>query len=78
MAKSVLILLRLAPSATDAAIHKKMFRSGTMTLMIINEEMNDIIKIVKSLEDLVDWYKVLAKQLEMKTKSKKVDFSVFY
>ena len=55
-----------------------MFRSGTMTLMIINEEMNDIIKIVKSLEDLVDWYKVLAKQLEMKTKSKKVDFSVFY
>ena len=79
MAKSVLILLRLttAPSATDAAIHKKMFRSGTMTLMIINEEMNDIIKIVKSLEDLVDWYKVLAKQLEMKTKSKKVHFSVF-
>ena len=57
MAKSVLILLRLttAPSATDAAIHKKMFRSGTMTLIIINEEMNDIIKIVKSLEELVNW-----------------------
>ena len=32
-----------------------MFRSGTMTLIIINEEMNDIIKIVKSLEELVNW-----------------------
>ena len=32
-----------------------MFRSGTMTLIIINEEINDIIKIVKSLEELVNW-----------------------
>ena len=32
-----------------------MFRSGTVTLIIINEEMNDIIKIVKSLEELVNW-----------------------
>ena len=32
-----------------------MFRSGTMTLIIINEEMNDVIKIVKSLEELVNW-----------------------
>ena len=32
-----------------------MFRSGTMTLIIINEEMNDIVKIVKSLEELVNW-----------------------
>ena len=36
-------------SATDAAIHKKIFGSGFTTLMISNEEVNDIMKIVKSL-----------------------------
>ena len=52
LAKSISILLGLtaAGSATDAAIHKKMFWSGTTTLIISNEEMNGIIKIVKSLE----------------------------
>ena len=41
LAKSVLIPLGLtaAASATDAAIHKKMFRSGTTTLIISNEEI---------------------------------------
>ena len=50
--KSVLIPLELtaAASATDAAIHKKMFGSGKTTL-ISNEEMNDIMEIVKSLEE---------------------------
>ena len=49
--KSVLIPLGLAAaSATDAAIHKKMFGSGMRTLIISNEELNDIIKIIKSLE----------------------------
>ena len=50
--KSVLIPLGLtaaAAAATYASIHKKMFRSGMITLIISNEEMNDIIKIVKSL-----------------------------
>ena len=54
LAKSVLIPLGLtaaaAASATDAAIHKKMFGSGFTILIISNEEMNDIMKIVKSLE----------------------------
>ena len=36
-------------SARDAAINKKMFGSCTTTLIISNEEMNDIMKIVKSL-----------------------------
>ena len=40
----------MAASATDAVIHKKMFGSGTATLIILNEEMNDIMKIVKSPE----------------------------
>ena len=53
LAKNVLIPLGLttAASATDAAIHKKMFGSGFTTLIISNEEMNDIMKIVKSLEE---------------------------
>ena len=37
-------------SATDAAIHKKMLGSGTTKLIISNEEMTDIMKIVRSLE----------------------------
>ena len=60
LAKRVLIPLGLtAASATDAAIHKKIFGSSRpsdlaspmTTLIILNEEMNDIIKIVKSLEE---------------------------
>ena len=53
LAKSVLIPLGLtaAASATDAVIHKKMFGSGNTTLIISNEEMNDIMKIAKSLEE---------------------------
>ena len=43
--------LTAAASATDAAIHKKMFGSGVTTLIISNEEMNDIMKRVKSLEE---------------------------
>ena len=37
-------------STTDATIQKKMFGSGT-TLIIYNEEMNGVMKIVKSVED---------------------------
>ena len=55
LAKSVLIPLGLtaaaAAAATDAAIHKKMFGCGTTTLIISNEKMNDIMKIIKSLEE---------------------------
>ena len=54
LAKSVLIPLGLtaAASAADAGIHKKILGSGnTTTLIISNNEMEDIIKIVKSLED---------------------------
>ena len=34
--------------ATDAAILKKMFGSDSITTVISNEEMNDIMKIIKS------------------------------
>ena len=53
LAKRVLIQLGLiaAASATDAAIHRKMFGSGRTALIISNEEMNDFMKIVKSVEE---------------------------
>ena len=52
LAKSVLIPLgSIAASATDAAMHKKMFGSGVTILIISNEETNDIMKVVKSLEE---------------------------
>ena len=61
LAKSVLIPLGLtaAASATDAAIHKKMFGSGcpselashTTTLIIFNEGMTDIMKVIESLKE---------------------------
>ena len=56
LAKSVLIPLGLtaAVSAADAGIHKKILGSGhnyNTTLIISNDEMDDILKIVKSLED---------------------------
>ena len=61
LAESIIIPLGLttAASATDSAIHKKMFGSGTrplhltmQTILIaLNEEKNDIMKIVKSLEE---------------------------
>ena len=43
--------LGLTAAATDAAVHKKMFGSGATTLIFSNEEMNDIMKIIKSLEE---------------------------
>ena len=54
LAKSVLIPLGLtrAASAADAGIHKKILGSGKITTLIVsNDEMHDVIKIVKSLED---------------------------
>ena len=50
LAKSVLIKLGLtaAAAAIDSAIQKKNFGSGTATLIISNEEMNDIMKIIQS------------------------------
>ena len=53
LAKSVLIPLGLtvAASAADAGIRKKILGSGNTTLIISNEEMGYIIKLVESLED---------------------------
>ena len=53
LAKSVLTSISLTSAALvkEAAINKKMFGSGTTTLIISNEEINDVMKIVKSFEE---------------------------
>ena len=52
LAKSVLIPLGLTAAATtDVAIQKKIFGWGMTALIISNEEMENIMKVVKSLEE---------------------------
>ena len=75
LAKSVLIPLGLTAVAlaTDAAIYKNMFGSGTTTLIISNKEMNDILKIIKSFEEsgLLIKRVIVLLQLKMKQKNKR-------
>ena len=54
LAKDVLVPLGMtaAASAIDAGIQKKIYGSGNTTLIISNEEMNDIMKILKLLKIL--------------------------
>ena len=51
LAKSVLLPSGLSAgmSAADATIQKRIYGSGTIALIISNEKMEDIMKIVKSL-----------------------------
>ena len=53
LVKNVLAPLGIsaAMSAIDGSIKKKMLGSGKTTLIISSDEMNDILKIVKSLEN---------------------------
>ena len=55
--------LTAAVSVVYVEIYKKVLGSGTITLIMSNKEMKDIIKIVKSLAD---------------SKNKKADFLVCY
>ena len=75
LAKSVLTPLGLAAaSATDAIIHKKIFGSGVTTLIISNEEMNGVIKIVKSLEESGLLIKGIAETIKSEAKGQKGGF----
>ena len=76
LAKSVLIPLGLtaAASAADPGIQKKILESGTTTLIISNDEMEDIIKIFKFLEDSGLLLKVVSETIQNETKNKKEDF----
>ena len=76
LTKNVLAPLGItaAASAIDAGIQKKIHGSGTTTLIILDEEMNGIMKIVQGLEDSNILLKGVTKQLKTKQKNKKRDF----
>ena len=76
VAKNILAPLGIttAASAIDAGIQKKIQGSGTTTLIISNEEMNDIMKIVQVLEDSSILLKGITKTIENETKEQKGGF----
>ena len=76
LAKNVLASLGItaASPAIDAGIRKKIHGSGTINLIISNEEINGIVKVVQALGDSKFYKKESLKQLKMKQKNKKEDF----
>ena len=76
LAKNVLDPLGIttAASALDAGIQKKIHGSGNKILIISNEEMNDIVKIVQALEDSNILLKEVTKTIENETKEQKGGF----
>ena len=76
LANSVLTPLGspLAASVTDASNHKKMFGSGATTFIISNEEMNDFMKIVKSLEESGLLIKSISERIKTEAKVQKEGF----
>ena len=73
LAKSVLIPLGLTAtaSATDAAVQRKIFESGMTKSIISNKEMNDIMKIVKSLEESILLIKSVTETIKNDAKEQK-------
>ena len=76
LAKNVLAPLGIAAgaSAIDAGIQNKIHDSGTTTLLISNEEMNDIMKIVQALEGSKILLKGVTKTIKNETKEQKEGF----
>ena len=75
LAKNVLAPLGLtaAMSAIDGSIQKKIREDG-VKLIIEQEDMNDIMKIIEALENSSILLKGVLKQLKMKLKDKEEDF----
>ena len=61
-------------SAIDAGIQKKIYGSGTRTLIVSNEEMNDIMKTIQALEDSNILLKGVTKTTKNETKEQKGGF----
>ena len=77
LGKNVLAPLGLTAdvSAIDGSIQKKMHGSGaTTTLIISNEDMNDIMKIIEALENSGILLKGVTKIIENETKEQKQGF----
>ena len=77
LAKSALIPLGLTAAApvADAGIHKKILGSGGHTTLIIsNKDMDDLIKIVKSLEDSGLFIKGVTESVQNEVKEQRGGF----
>ena len=80
LAKSVIVplVLTAAASAADAGIHKRILGSGSdhnSTILIFsNDEMDDIIKIVKSLEDSGVLLKGVSEKIQNEAKEQRGGF----
>ena len=76
LAENVLVPLELtaAAPAKDIAIQKKIFRPGMTALIISNKEMEDIIKIVQSLEESGLLTKGVRETIKNETKQQKSGF----
>ena len=70
LAKNVLTSLGLMAdmSAIDGSIQKKMYGSRATKLIIENEDMNDIMKIIEALENSGILLKEVSKTIENETK----------
>ena len=73
LAKSFLVPLGLTAttSAADAGMHKKILGSGTAAVIISNDEMEEIMKIIKSLEESGLLVKRVSERIQKETKEKK-------
>ena len=76
LAKNVLAPLGITPaaSAIDVEIKIKIYGSGTTTLIVSNKEMNDIMKIIQTLENSNILLKGVTKTIKNKTKEQKGGF----
>ena len=63
-----------AASTIDVGIQKKIHGSGTTTLIISNKEMNDIMEIVRALEDSNILLKEVTKTIKNEAKEQKGRF----
>ena len=74
LAKNAPLGITADASKTNAGIQKNICGSGTTTLIISNEEMYDIMKIVQALEDSDILLKGVTKTIKNETKEQKGGF----
>ena len=67
-----------AASAANAGIPNKILGSGSTTLIISNKDINDLIKIVKSLEDSALLLKGVTESIQNEVKEQKDGFLSIY
>ena len=76
LAKNILAPLGItaSDSAIDAGIQKKIHGPGTTSLIISNEEINDIMQIIQALEDSNILLKGVAKTIKNESKKQNGGF----